>query len=211
MRKATRTAASWLGILAGAAGMEHGYFEILQGNARPENLMIASIGPPCIPGEVWNACEPAMTIVPDFLVTGILAMAIGFFILIWSALFVQRKIGGAILILASIVLLLFGGGFFPPLIGIIGGLAGTRINKPFTGEKQSRLLRFASSLWPWPLVTLVALLVAQFPFGHFFNEFMKSIMGFVLLLILILLPATVYTAYAHDARQERAELRRCDS
>ena len=84
MRKATKTVATWFGIAAGIAGIEHGYFEILQGNTKPEGLMIPSMGPPCVPEEVWNACEPAMTIIPNFLITGILAVIIGLFVLIWS-------------------------------------------------------------------------------------------------------------------------------
>ena len=56
MRKATKTVATWFGILAGAAGLEHGYFEILQGNMRPTSLMFASMGPPCVPEKIWNAC-----------------------------------------------------------------------------------------------------------------------------------------------------------
>jgi hypothetical protein len=39
--------------------------------------MIASIRPPCDPEKVWNLCEPAMTVVPSFLVTGILATIVG--------------------------------------------------------------------------------------------------------------------------------------
>lgn len=46
MRKATRISATVLGLTAGGAGIEHGVFEILQGNTRPEGLMISSIGPP---------------------------------------------------------------------------------------------------------------------------------------------------------------------
>jgi hypothetical protein len=42
-------------------------------------------------------------------------------------------------------------------------------------------------------------LLGQFPVGYFFNDFLKSIMGFGLLLILALLPLSVYSAYAHDA------------
>jgi hypothetical protein len=38
------------------------------------------------------------------------------------------------LMLLSIPLLLFGGGIFPPLIGIIAGALGTRINKPLNSE-----------------------------------------------------------------------------
>ena len=73
MRKAIRIIAASFGIFAGFGGLEHGYFEILQGNVRPESIMIVSMGAPCVPEEIWNACEPAMTIIPNFLVTGILA------------------------------------------------------------------------------------------------------------------------------------------
>jgi hypothetical protein len=103
---------------------------------------------------IWNACEPAMTIVPSFLITGVLAMVTSVIILIWSAAFIQRKHGGLVLMLLCIPLLLFGGGIFPPVIGFIGGLVGTRINAPLTGWRA----RFSGSggrfwrRWPWPLV-----------------------------------------------------------
>ena len=197
MRKATKTVAMWFGIAAGIAGLEHGYFEILQGNTRPASLAFPSMGPPCDPEVIWNACEPAMSILPNFLITGILAMLLGLAMIVWSAAFVQRKHGGLVLILLSVALLLFGGGFFPPLIGIIGGAAGTRINRPVSGNPGS-VTRFAAKLWPWPLVVLMVWLLGQFPVGHFFNDFLKGIMGFGLLLILTMLPLSVYTAYAHD-------------
>ena len=197
MRKATKTVAVWFGVAAGIAGLEHGYFEILQGNTQPEGLMIVSMGPPCVPEQIWNACEPAMTIIPNFLIAGILSVIIGLAILIWSAAFVQRKQGGAVLILLSVALLLFGGGIFPPLIGLIGGAAGTQIHKPLIG-KPGRVTRFTAKLWPWPLVIFMAWVLGQFPVGYFFNDFLKSIMGFGLLLILVSLPVSVYTAYAHD-------------
>ena len=152
MRKATKTVAMWLGIAAGLAGLEHGYFEILQGNTRPPSLAFPSMGPPCDPAVAWNACEPAMSILPSFLLTGILALLLGLAIIVWSAAFVQRRHGGLVLILLSIALLLFGGGLFPPLIGVIGGAAGTQINRPLRG-KPGRVTRTAARLWPWPLVT----------------------------------------------------------
>jgi hypothetical protein len=148
MRKATKTVASWFGVVAGIAGLEHGYFEILQGNARPASLMFASIGPPCVPEEVWNACEPAMTILPNFLVTGILAGVFGLLIAIWSAAFIQRQHSGVGLIVLSVALLLFGGGFFPPLIGLIGGVAGTQVNRPLAAKPASGVIRVAARLWP---------------------------------------------------------------
>jgi hypothetical protein len=200
MRKATRIVAASLGIAAGIAGLEHGYFEILQGNIRPEELMIVSMGPPCVPEEIWNACEPAMTIIPNFLVTGILSVILGLLILVWSAAFIQRKHGGLVLILLSVALLLCGGGLFPPLIGLIGGAAGTRINRPLSGKPGS-VTRFAARVWPWPLVILMVWLLGQFPVGYFFNDFMRSVMVLALVLILTMLPLSVYTGYARDAAE----------
>jgi hypothetical protein len=198
MRKATHIVAASFGILAGIAGLEHGYFEILRGNTGLEDMMFfPSMGPPCVPEKIWNACEPAMSILPNFLITGILTVILGLLIIVWSAAFVQRKNGGVILILLSVALLLFGGGFFPPLIGIVGGVAGTKINKPLTGN-PGKVTRFAAKLWPWPLVIFIIWILGQFPVGYFFNGFLQSIMGFGLLLILASLPLSVYTAYAHD-------------
>ena len=198
MRKATKTLATWLGVTAGIAGLEHGYFEILQGNTKPASIAFASWGPPCDPEEIWHACEPAMSILPNFLITGILAMLLSLAIIVWAGWFIQRKRGGLILILLSIALLLFGGGFFPPVIALVGGLAGTKINKPLTSQPGS-ITRFAARLWPWPLVIFLVWTLGQFPFGYFFNDFLKSIMYFGMLLILTSLPLSVYAAYAHDA------------
>jgi hypothetical protein len=43
----------------------------------PQGRLINSMGPPCQPETVWHACEPAITILPSFLITGILAVVIG--------------------------------------------------------------------------------------------------------------------------------------
>jgi hypothetical protein len=198
MRKATKTVATWFGIAAGGAGIEHGIFEIIRGNTRPESIMIESMGPPCVPEEIWNACEPAMTIIPNFLVTGILAVIIGLAILVWSIFFIQRKCGGWVLILLSIALLLFGGGIFPPVIGIVGGAAGIKINKPF-GEKQpGSLTRTSAKLWPWPLVIFIGWILGQWVVGYLFNDFLMKYMIYGVILILVTLPLSAYSAYAYD-------------
>ena len=199
MRKATKIVATLFGVSAGIAGMEHGIFEMMRGNTRSESMMIASIGPPCAPEEAWNACEPAMTILPNFLVTGILALLIGIAILVWSVGFIQRKRGGLVLMLLSAALLLFGGGLFPPLIGVIGGAAGTKINKPFSEKPAGGFLRFIARLWPWPLAIFMIWIFGQIPMGYFFNDFMQLAMYFGVFLILAMLPLSVWTAYAHDA------------
>ncbi len=199
MRKATKAVTMWLGIVAGIAGLEHGYFEILQGNTRPAGLAFPSWGPDiCDPAKIWHACEPAMSILPNFLITGILAMLLSVVLIAWAGWFVQRRHGGLAQIGLSIALLLFGGGFFPPLIGIIGGAAGTQINQPVSG-RPGAVTRLAARLWPWPLVLLVGWLLAQFVIGYFFNDALTSVMGFVLLFIIVFLPLSVYVGYAHDA------------
>jgi len=125
-----RVAASAIGVYAGLLGLEHGIFETLQGNIRPGKLMIYAIGaPPCQPAAVWHGCEPAMTLVPNYLTTGVLAILASLIVLVWAARFVHGNHGGVILILLSVLMIPVGGGFFPPLFGIIAGLIGTWLAK----------------------------------------------------------------------------------
>ncbi len=203
MNRAVKTTALVFGIFAGGASIEHGIFEILQGPARPEGVMIASMGPPCQPDQVWNACEPAMTIIPSFLVSGILAVAIGLVMLIWSVAFIQRKHGGTVLIGLSILMLLFGGGIFPPLIGILGGAVGTKINAPLKPPRPAG--RLFAALWPWALIVLSTWLVGQWIVGYIFNDYLVSHVTLTTLLIPVLivtlLVMSVIAAFAHDRRK----------
>lgn len=126
----TRVAASAIGVFAGLGGASHGPGEMLQGNIAPDGLVI----------EAWPELtvlkgEPAMTIVPSFLVTGVLAIISGLLVAIWAAKFVQRKNGGLVLILLSVIMLLFGGGLFPPVFGVVAGIIGTRIKPSNAAER----------------------------------------------------------------------------
>ena len=198
MRKATKTVAAWLGVVAGIAGLEHGWFEFLQGNTHIPSLAFPSWGLPCVPEEIWHSCEPAMSIIPNFLITGILAMLLSLALIVWAGWFVQRKHGGWVQMAISVLLLLFGGGFSPPIIAFVGGIAGTQINRSLSGQ-PARLTRFTARLWPWSLVIFVGWTLGQFPVGHFFNDFLQGIMYISLLVILCSLSLSVYTAYAYDA------------
>jgi MFS family permease len=198
MRRATRIVATLLGLTAGIAGMGHGYFEILQGNTQPDGLVITSIGPPCNPETMYSACEPAMTIIPSFLITGILAVVLGLLVSVWSAGYVHRKHGGWILVLLSIALLLFGGGFFPPIIGIIAGFTATRMNKNHPAKKPGWFIVLMASLWPWPLVIFLLWTYGQLLVGNFFNDFLQKIMIYGISLILVTLILSVVSASAHD-------------
>jgi hypothetical protein len=204
MRRATRIVAATFGAFAGIGGLEHGYFEILQGNGRPNGVMIASMGPPCVPEEAWHACEPAMTVLPSFLVTGILAMGLGLVALIWSAGFVDRRLGGTVLLALSTLLLLFGGGIFPPVIGLVGGLVGLKIHAPPRQAKSAlghTVLRFLGRLWPWPLVVFFVGLFSQWILGYLFIEFWQSYGVAFLGLIMAMMPLSILAAWGHDVQR----------
>ena len=149
VNSATRIVVSTFGVLVALAGIEHGVGEILQGSVRPEGLAFESWAD----SEAFEVLsgEPAMTIVPNLLVTGILAVIAAVAVGIWSLGFVERRHGGLVLILLSVLLLLVGGGFGPPLIGVIIGIGATRIGAP-SGRRPGRVFRALGGAWAWILV-----------------------------------------------------------
>ena len=71
-----RITASVIGVLLGLSGMlNHGIFEILQGNTPTNGYFIEAIGEA---QRYWvHGTEAAITLVPNFLATGILAVLAG--------------------------------------------------------------------------------------------------------------------------------------
>jgi len=125
---ATKTVASSFGVLVGLAGIEHGFFEMLQGNVTPSDIMIDAIGPA---QKFWEySTETALTIIPNFLVTGIFAIIFGLLVTIWAGAFIDRKYGAWVFGLLSFILWLVGGGYAPIFMSILAFATATRINKP---------------------------------------------------------------------------------
>jgi hypothetical protein len=136
------------GVLAGLGGLTHGVGEVLQGNVRPEGLIINSWTQGPIATHMGG--EPGMTLVPNLLVTGILNIVVSLAVVIWAA-FVHDRKGGRILILLSGLMLLVGGGFGPPILGILAGVAGTGIDTPspwWQKRLSRRGWRLVGRLWP---------------------------------------------------------------
>ena len=137
MNNATQVTVSTFGVIMGLASIEHGIGEVLQGNIAPSGIMF-----PSWPGSAFFRSvngEPAMSIVPNLLVTGILASLVSLIFLVLAIKFVQRKHGGQVMMLLSIIMLLVGGGIFPPIIGLMIGALGTRINAPYTRSRTNPL------------------------------------------------------------------------
>ncbi|MHA2277603.1 MAG: hypothetical protein ACXAC2_17625 [Candidatus Kariarchaeaceae archaeon] len=153
---AIRVVASTLGVLVGLAGIEHGFFEMLQGNVAPSSMWIDAIGPN---QRIWKyATETAITIVPNYFWSGVLAMVIGFLVTVWAVLFIDRKYGARILLVLSIILWLVGGGYGPIFFTIFAAITATRINKPFTWwdrHLSEQVRGFLVKLWPWSVLTLM--------------------------------------------------------
>jgi len=130
VNRATRIIVATMGVMLGLASMNHGVFETLQGDTPTDGLIIQAIGEA---HQMWSyGTEEAFTIVPNYLLTGVLAVFISVAIIVWSVGFVHKKRGPTIFILLFILLFLVGGGIGQIVFFIPTWLASTRINKPLT-------------------------------------------------------------------------------
>lgn len=168
MKNAIRTTTAIFGALAGLAGIEHGVGEILQGSTAPESIFIQSW--PHSAAFAVVSGEPALTVLPNLRITGILAVTLSLIFMIWAVFFVQRRHGGRMLMLLCIPMLLLGAGFGPPLLGLITGAAAARAQaaanaRAVTGPRNapSALRRLLSRLWPWFLGACLAAWLAMMP------------------------------------------------
>ena len=199
---AARGTALIFGILAGLGGLTHGIGEVLQGNVKPDGIIINSWTQGPIATNMGG--EPGMTIVPNLLVTGVLCIIVSLAVIVWSAAFVQRKHGGLVLLLLSIAMLLVGGGFGPPIIGILAGVAGLGINAPYTWWRRHlpvSIRRFLGTLWPRifgiAVINGVFLVVGSVILVYFFDLnnpdlFSNSFFFAVLSLLLCILTGIAY-------------------
>ena len=145
--KAIRITASAFGALAGVTGIIAGYFEILQGNAIPSDIWISMIGSNY---SMWeNRAYDALTVIPSFYITGILALIISSVALIWSVVYIHKKNGTFIMIILAIFQCLVGGGWVLDL-GIFTSILATRINSPLNWWRRNlpKRVYILSRLWP---------------------------------------------------------------
>jgi len=164
MNRSTRIIVAVIGIMLAISGLNHGIFEVLQGNTPTGGVGINAIGPDHIQWE-WGG-EGAFTLVPNFLLTGLLAITISLLVAVWSVGFVHKKNGATVFILLFVALFLFGGGaaqlvFFLPAWGVA-----TRINKPLTGWQKvlpEKIRPALGKIWPITLsISVISFLVGLY-------------------------------------------------
>jgi len=207
---ATRAVASTLGVLVGLAGIEHGFFELLQGNVTPNSITINAIGSA---QRFWEyGTERALTIIPNFFVTGILAIVFGVLVTIWTGVFIDRKYGAGILMLLSIILWLVGGGFAPIFMAIFASVAATRVNKPLNwwrAHLPANVRGFLAELWPWSIIGFVLLFLISveiaifgYPLVWFFGANVTYALQNIFAFISVgLMPVSILTAFAYDIQR----------
>jgi hypothetical protein len=208
---ATRLIVASVGVLCGISGLEHGFFETLQGNTAPTDLLISAIGPA---NRFWpGGTETALTIVPNFFITGLLAMLASLLVMVWSLAFIHKKYGSLGFFLLSSFQFLVGGGFAQIFLVLINTLAATQVNAPWKGWRvllPGFVRRPLAKLW-WLLLLAFDLLFLSAMFAAVFGyipilsslypmsseEFTAFLfkLGYAML---ALLPLTVLAGLAHD-------------
>ena len=141
-----------MGITIAVAGFHHGLFETLQGNRPTEGIGIHSIGPQHVRWEYGT--DDAVTIIPNFLATGLAAMTVSLGIMIWCIFGLQWRHGPALFLALFIVLTLVGGGMGHILFFLTAWAYATRMRSPLAWWRSKLRNR---SRWIWARVWIPTL------------------------------------------------------
>ena len=158
---ATRVIATTIGVFFGAfSGINHGVFELLQGNQPTDGLIINAIGEA---QRFWvEGTEPAFTLIPNFMATGIASIIVGIAIVIWAIWFLPGKHGRTVFLGLFILSFLVGGGIGQAFFFLPAWAFATRLNKPLNGWRKTlprRIWPVLSKLWVLFLVLATILML----------------------------------------------------
>ena len=174
-------------------GLIHGIGEILQaGNNFNSNFFNAL--DVADPNEVWHAGLPAFSLIPNFLISGIITVLIGVVIVIFANFLINSKYFKFSPLL-FIMLFLFGGGFVPPFIGIVSSTYYFIKNRSNTNSKQPSLLRkLIAKSWIYLISFLILWLPTSWIIGSVFPVFRLQISSVTFILFDIILPILILVA-----------------
>jgi hypothetical protein len=210
---AVRAMVTTIGIICGIAGLEHGFFEILQGNVPTEihlvngKPMIYAIGEA---NRFWQyGYEYAYTIIPNYLITGIAAMIFSSTVIICSIFYIEKKFGWLAFIILSVMQYLTGGGAAFIGLAIVLGIIALGINKPLKLWRKiiplSLRQLFAK---PWLILLVVfSLVFCQTIFtavtGFFYGindvDLINRIQWYAIDFFIILFPLLTISVFSYDS------------
>jgi hypothetical protein len=130
--RTNRIAFTCIGIIGGSICALHSYGEFAYKNEKMVGLFFeANTGRSLlnIPTDQWTGWI-ALSIIPSFLISGIIVSVLSIAIFVWCIIGVKYKNAGLILICIFLTAMIFGGGFIPIFIGIIAGIFGIRMQFP---------------------------------------------------------------------------------
>lgn len=158
--RATTTSVSVVGLLVAMAAAEHGVGEIVQRPRLGDGPFIESWPHATVFEQL--AGEPAMTLLPDPVVAGVVTVLLS---LVFAGVSVRNgalRHAGAYLMVLSGGLLLCGGGLAPPLMGALLAVTwhtGGRAHGPWPGRLRRRL----AQRWRAALVVATVSYLGLFP------------------------------------------------
>jgi hypothetical protein len=209
MNKATRILFLTLGTLAGIMGIEHGIGEVLVGYRPTDSLFIQS-WPNSAFFEIM-AGEPAMTVIPNYLVTGLLAILFsGAFLVVLLKPGLDRK-AITILFALLVLMLLTGGGFGPPILGTLAVLIALKRDSPLQtwGTLPAKFHRFLGRLWPWSFGLCLTGWLMLFPgtalIAYFTGTDSSLLMLIPILVAFAFIPITLLLGFSRDIWKRESE------
>jgi len=211
----TRINASIIGVLLGIAGfINHGFFEVLQGNTPTNGFFIEAISEA---NRFWiHGTEGAVTIIPNFLASGICVILVSLAIILWSAKYIQAKHGATVFLSLLILLTFVGGGIGHIILFLPTWAYATRINKSLDWWKNilpARLRKALSKLWIYGLTatSISWLILMQLGiFGYFPGQSnpdtILNIVFVFLFSTVILANLTFISGFARDIEERKLEV-----
>lgn len=185
-----KASAVFLITYAAIVGFIHGVGEILQTGSKPNSNFIYALDV-TNPDKVWHAGLPAFSLIPDFLISGIITVLISTVIIILVNLLIESNYFKFFPLL-FILLFLFGGGFVPPFIGIISStyyVIWKRTN--MNNMQPSFLIKLIANLWIYLISVLMLWLPSSWIFGWIFPVFMLQISSATFIILNIILPILI--------------------
>ncbi len=203
--------ASIFGVLGGIGGGIHGVGEVLQGNITPLSMFFSSWTQG--PIAMYLDGDPALSLIQNMLVTGIITLIISAICIIYSTGIYINKCSGKLLIALSVIMLLVGGGVGPPILVLLAGFAALGIHSSYLWWQKhlhGQLGNLLAMLWPW-IFTVCTLNGMFLVIGHviavyFFAPVRADIFQYSFLFPVFSVLLSIITGIAYDISKQEENL-----